>query len=109
MTVREESLTAGVISLSALPLTISAQYSVCRNFFLPFLVLITFHYVHPASNSVHAGAWQCVSSAGIDGLGLVGDSDFRTVLEGHSGDGTSMERILLIKDVHLSQETEKET
>jgi len=45
----------------------------------------------PHSDGVHEEAWQCASSAGIDALGLVGDSSFRTLLEKHSGGRASMD------------------
>jgi len=45
----------------------------------------------PHSDGVHEEAWQCASSAGIDALGLVGDSSFRTLLEKYSGGRASMD------------------
>jgi len=92
--VREASLAAGApahIVVRAAPGHLSSVQRVQK--LLSSLSGVDKHFTMfiPQSNGVHAGAWQCASSAGIDALGLVGDSAFRTVLERHSGGGASMD------------------
>jgi len=90
--VRESSLAAGApthIVVRAVPGHLSSVQHVQKLLSSVSGVDKYFTMFIPQSNGVHAGAWKCVSSAGIDALGLVGDSSFRTVLERHSGGGAS--------------------
>jgi len=90
--VRESSLAAGApahIVVRAVPGHLSSVQRVQK--LLSSLSGVGKHFTMfiPQSHGVHVGAWQCASSAGIDALGLVDDSSFRTVLERHSRGGAS--------------------
>ena len=92
--VRESSLAAGApahIVVRAVPGHLSSVQRVQK--LLSSLSGVDKHFTMfiPQSNGVHAGTWQCASSAGIDALGLVGNSAFRTVLERHSKGGSCMD------------------